>query len=149
MRNDILNLGASLAKLGFFFHYLPPEKERTNISRFAVTEVEYVLGVCRSLFDLLQKTIAAIWETIELHDEQRKKRQLPAKTFAKMILSNDKLLTATEIEAKFTVPQKLAEFYHRHGNFFRMLRATRDKIHHHGWRFRRNICDRERFRGTS
>jgi len=48
IRNDIHNLGASLGKLDLFHH--SSGDKRSEVGRFASTEVEYIFGVCRSLF---------------------------------------------------------------------------------------------------
>jgi hypothetical protein len=37
----------------------------------AATQVEYILTVCRSIFDLLQEIIKSIWETVHLFERSR------------------------------------------------------------------------------
>ena len=58
--NDIHNLGASLGKLDLFHRSFGDKN--LDVTRFASTEIEYIFGVCRSLFDLLQETIATLWQ---------------------------------------------------------------------------------------
>jgi len=129
IRNDIHNLGASLAKLDLF-HRSSGDK-RIEARRFAATEIEYIFGVCRSLFDLLQKVIATLWQRIVLLDKSIKKRQLP-ESFGRMVLHDEKLMTAEAIRAQFRVPTELAAFYYRHGPFFQVLRQYRDNVVHSG-----------------
>jgi hypothetical protein len=48
----------------------------------AATGVEYILLVCRSIFDLLQELVAKLWKTIKLADSTVKTQQLK-KTFSR------------------------------------------------------------------
>ncbi len=129
IRNDIHNLGASLAKLDLF--HRSSADMHLEVTRFVSTEVEYIFGVCRSLFDLLQEVIATLWHRIELFDKRIKKRQLP-KSFRAMVLNDDELMAVDGIQARFHVPAALASFYWRHGPFFQMLRKYRDDVVHSG-----------------
>jgi hypothetical protein len=51
----------------------------------AATEVEYILSVCRSVFDLLQELLAKLRSTITLVDPTKRKKALK-KTFSDMTL---------------------------------------------------------------
>ncbi len=134
IQNDIHNLGASLGKLELFYH---SSKTNPNLdaTRFVSTEIEYIFGVCRSLFDLLQEVVATLWHRIELNDKSIKKCQLP-ESFRRMVLKNEQLMTVNEIQTKFHVPTELASFYHRNGPFFKILRQYRDNAMHRGADFR-------------
>ncbi len=129
IRNDIHNLGASLGKLELF-HRSSIDKHKED-RRFASTEVEYIFGVCRSLFDLLQEVIATLWQRIELSDKSIKKQQLP-RSFRKMVIKDEKFLAQEAIQTRYSLPAELAAFYHRHGPFFQVLRRYRDGVVHHG-----------------
>lgn len=130
IRNDIHNLGASLGKLDLFHRsYADP---RLEVSRFASTEIEYIFGVCRSLFDLLQAVIATLWRRIELFDKSMKKQQQLPKSFRSMVLCNKELRTVESIQTRFHVPVELASFYYGHGSFFQVLRRYRDDVVHSG-----------------
>ncbi len=126
---DIHNLGASLAKIELFYRE-SADKSR-NVRRFVSTEIEYVFGVCRSLFDLLQRTILRIWGRVKLLDKSIKKKNLP-ESFRKMVMLDRKRMSATEIAEKWHIPSTLAEFYFKQGAFFEHLRSWRDEIAHHG-----------------
>jgi len=54
--DDFFNLSASLAKLDLIFEAGP----QNGSHRMAATEVEYLLLVCRSVFDLLQEIISKL-----------------------------------------------------------------------------------------
>jgi hypothetical protein len=129
IRSDIHNLGASLAKLSFFHRAV--ENAGGRSSRFVSTELEYIFGVCRSIFDLLQEIITKLWQRISLHDSSITKRELP-QSFAKMALSDNKVMEVAQLQQKWRVPEKLASFYIRHANFFKVLRDYRDAILHCG-----------------
>ena len=100
LSEDVHNLAASMAKIDHAFECRKAIGH--GVGKFVATEVEYVFGVCRSLFDLLQEIVAAVWERIELVDPelQRSKRRLPL-SFARLSLHGDRLMTVDEITAKF------------------------------------------------
>lgn len=128
IEDDIHNLGASLGKLELFYHS-SKTNPKSDFTRFVSTEIEYIFGVCRSLFDLLQEIIATLWHRIELDDKSIKKRHLP-ESFREMVLRNEQLMKSSEIQEKFRVPTELAAFYHRNGPFFKILRQYRDNVMH-------------------
>lgn len=130
IRDDLHNLGTTLAKLDFFFAH---REEIPGISRFVATEVEYIFTVCRSVFDLLQETIARVWERVRFLDpeaEAAKKKLKP--TFSKMVLENNQPRTVEQLRTRFGLPPDLAEFYARAAPFFLQLRAHRDGVVHGG-----------------
>jgi hypothetical protein len=98
-----------------------------------VTEVEYILSVCRSIFDSLQLIISRIWSTIVLIDPLTNKKPLK-ESFARVVLHDDKPSTASQIAQRFGLPYPLAEVYARQSDFFLKLRKFRDSIVHHGSR---------------
>jgi hypothetical protein len=50
----------------------------TGVSRMVATEFEYMHGVCRSIFDLWQEVLVALWKNIKLLDATTKKKELNA-----------------------------------------------------------------------
>ncbi len=129
LAEDVHNLAASLAKIDHFFKYR--EQVGHGVTRFVETEVEYMFTVCRSLFDLLQEIVAAVWQRVRLLDDetQAKKRELP-KSFRKMVIYDTKLMDVEEIGAKFHIPAALAGFYAHFAPFFEKLRSYRDGVVH-------------------
>jgi len=126
---DIHNLGASLAKIDLFFEV---SKDRsTEVTRFVLTELEYIFGVCRSIFDLLQKTIARIWNRVTPVDKSLVKKNLPD-SFRGMVMRERVRMSVEEIMERWGIPQQLADYYFRQGPFFESLRSYRDQIAHHG-----------------
>lgn len=126
---DIHNLGASLAKIDLF--YKVSRERKTEISRFVSTEIEYIFSVCRSIFDLLQKTISRLWSRIIPTDKSLLKKNLPD-SFRGMVLKDRSLMTPGEISQRWNIPKEFAEYYARQGPFFELLRGYRDQISHHG-----------------
>ncbi|WP_210191245.1 hypothetical protein [Bradyrhizobium mercantei] len=101
---------------------------------FVRAEVEYILIVARSIFDLLQEVVSRFWnDHINLLDEPRnrlkKQNRLPP-GFARVVFANDAPRTAQELTDRFALPPTLAEQYVRHAGFFASLRAARDHIIH-------------------
>ena len=132
LRNDLYNLGASLAKLRLFYEISKERKDKhNNIRRFVSTEVEYIIFVCRSVFDLLQKTIADLWDIITFIDKPKSRRHLP-QSFREMILRDNILMSPDDIITRYDIIEPLAKFYHRQGPFFVRLRKYRDDISHRG-----------------
>jgi hypothetical protein len=133
---DFHNMGTSVAKLKHFHEFREPRKDQ-GLHRFALTELEYLVTLCRTTFDLLQEMMASIWKTrVELVDEAReafrRAHSLP-KTFSKMVLHEKTgLRTVAEIEEQFGLPRPLAEQYARIAPFFAELRKIRDRIVHGG-----------------
>lgn len=128
--DDFHNLGASIDKLKLF-HSLWIKDNSIISNRYVSTELEYIFKVCRSMYDLLQEIICRIWKRFRYIDENKKTKALKS-SFAKMVLSGDKLFSVKEIEEKYLIPTPLAKFYHSQGNFFYWLREYRNRIDHGG-----------------
>jgi hypothetical protein len=129
-------MGTSLAKLKHFFHSqtgLPPR----SASRFAYTELEYLIMLTRTVFDLLQEMISTVWVNhVQLLDQdaenRRRSRKLPT-TFSRLVLRDKQdPRSASEIESEFGLPRPLAEQYARVTSFFSQLRDLRDAVVHGG-----------------
>jgi hypothetical protein len=130
LQDDVFNLSASLAKIRLL--HRTRNEHKTGVSRMVATEVEYLHGVCRSIFDLWQEVMVILWDSIKLTDANVKKRQLPH-SYREMIMSSNKLRTAQEMIEKFLgLPPPLADCYIRSGVFFADLRKFRDRVVHQG-----------------
>jgi hypothetical protein len=127
IQDDILNLSASFAKLSLIH---AGGDTTGGATRMVATEVEYILLVCRSMFDLFQELLAKLWETEVRADATRKKRAL-RDTFSGMALSDNKIRSADEI-AKYGLPPLLVECYARHAPIFLKIRQFRDNLVHGG-----------------
>jgi hypothetical protein len=134
--DDFHNMGTSVAKLKHFHKFRDRIGSR-GAHRFALTELEYVVTLCRTTFDLLQEMLASVWKTrVRLIDDKteafRRAHPLP-KTFSRMVLNEKELVRdAAEIEERFGLPTPLAAQYGRVAPFFSELRRTRDRIVHGG-----------------
>lgn len=132
--DDFHNMGTSVAKLRLFFDSqkkLPP----MGASRFASTELEYLVMLCRTVFDLMQEMISITWaKKVQLHEaeaEQRRKQVKLPDTFSKMVLVDKKRpRIPAEIEQKYGIPKLLAEEYANLTPFFSRLRTVRDNVVH-------------------
>jgi hypothetical protein len=103
---------------------------------FVQSELEYLITVTRSVYDLLQETISALWNKhITLNDAAaerlRKKIPLPD-TFRRVVMQDGQLRTAEAIAEKFALPTAVAEQYARYTPLFLALRSARDAIVHSG-----------------
>lgn len=97
------------------------------------SELEYLIMVVRSLYDLLQRVSKEAAALVHSLDTERRRviSDLPD-SFARVVLNGDNLRTADEIESKFNLPKPLATFYASEGPFFQTLREIRTGIEHHG-----------------
>ena len=135
IEESFLKMATSMAKLKHAFYtrrFLPDGALRN----FADTEVEYLIVLCRTAFDLLQELIMKLWKGVTLADaeaeEKRKGRSLP-ETFSKMCLQDKaKPYTTEEIQSKFGLPPLMAEEYVQAQPFFSALRDIRNGIVHSG-----------------
>jgi hypothetical protein len=130
LEDDVFNLAASLSKLRLI---AASESVKNGASRMAATEVEYLLLVCRSMFDLMQELAAKLWDTVALTVPTREKRAL-RKTFSAMALENNRPRTAAEIEMRFGLPAPWAAWYPNQVAVFAKIRAFRDNLVHGGSR---------------
>lgn len=127
--DDISNLSASLSKLRLLHN--ARDTIGFGVEKMAATEVEYILSVCRSTFDLLQEVIAKLWESVQLLDTTTKKRQLK-KSFSDMVMVSNEPATIEHLMQRYGLPQQLAEFYVGNAPFFIDLWKIRNKIVHNG-----------------
>ncbi len=136
LSDDFHNLGTSIAKLRHF-HTVRNSLDGTATSRFVATELEYIVMVTRSVFDLLQETISEMWNTkVTLLDEEaeaRRKAQKLSPKFSKLVLREKRVLkTSKEIAVDTGIPHTIAKAYADQGAFFSNLRDTRNGVVHHG-----------------
>ena len=143
IQDDILNLSASFAKLKLIFDQEELEKSG-GAHRLASTEVEYILLLCRGMFDFLQEIIAKLWERLKLSDSAVKKRQLK-KSFADMALRGDEARTAEELMERFGLPDLLARCYERQAPIFVKIRQFRDNLVHRGQNIQTIFRDKRGF----
>lgn len=123
--DDIHNIAASIYKLELLH-----ATKHEGASRLAATEIEYLLTVCRSIFDHLQEALAELWKTVSFTDSTRK-FELPP-TFTGMVLRKNQQQTAQEIALRYGLPLYIAGGYVRHAEMFLKIREFRDRFIHNG-----------------
>jgi len=128
------SLSTAIAKIDFFWEHR--EHPTLDIADFVATEVEYVSVVARGVLDDLQKVMAAVWSKAVLvsADAQKRKRALPSRSMADMCLKGQKLRTAAELMATYSLPEPIAKFYERSGSLLQRVRRLRDSVVHGGTR---------------
>lgn len=127
--HDLRNLATSLAKMKCFYEI--SKTRQSEVARFVQTEMEYMIYVCRSAFDLLQLMFAKHWQRVELKDKSIKKKALP-QSFADVILQGKRIKTDKEIMGKYGLPQSFANWYLTYAEFFVQIRDLRNAFAHHG-----------------
>lgn len=126
---DVYNLVASLAKIQLI--HRSRSEVGSGVSRMVATEVEYLHGVCRSIFDLWQEVLATVWKGVVLADPATKKRQLK-QSYADMLFSANQPRTDEQLTERFGIPPAFAKCYTRSVTFFADLRQFRDRLVHGG-----------------
>jgi len=132
--DDFHNIGTSVAKLKHF-HRFRREIVSGGARRFASTELEYLVTLLRSVFDLLQEMFSIIWkDKVRLTDphaeEIRRRRTLPRRFSSMVLVEKNNPRTANDIEAEFGLPSPLASQFANAAPFFAYLRRIRDKVVH-------------------
>jgi len=132
--DDVHNFAASTAKIEHFVSHR--QVIGAGVSSFVQTELEYLLALARSTFDLLQEMVARIWarrvrSVDPIVETKRKRRSLP-KEFSSMVLKGNRCSSADEIAAGYPISPGLANAYADAGLLFLKLRAVRDKVVHGG-----------------
>ncbi|MBC2773668.1 hypothetical protein H6M51_12405 [Rhizobium sp. AQ_MP] len=136
IEDDFHLLATSAAKLRHFFHSRN-EIDNAILGSFVSSELEYMITVSRSVFDLLQEALAAIWNNrIKLIDPEqeavKKQHKLPD-SFTKMALDGrTKLKSFEDMVSKYAIPPVLAEQYLNFSPFYMSLLRSRDSIIHGG-----------------
>jgi hypothetical protein len=129
--NDAQNCAAVLEK----YHLISALHARGDYTRVLITtELEYLLALVRSMYDLLHnvvKDIAPLFITLTDDRQRVVKKKLP-NSFADVALHGEDLVPGGEIVGKRGLPPQLANWYVREGPAFRMLRSARDAVIHRG-----------------
>ena len=131
LMDDIFNLTASVAKIKHL--HASRGVLGGGVSRMAVTEVEYLIFVCRGIFDFLQEVVSRLWEHVSFYDPTQKKKSLKQRQkFSEIVVFNDVEVTCDQIKERTAMPDNLVAWYCRHARFFMSLRAIRDNLIHRG-----------------
>lgn len=102
-------------------------------SLLVVSELEYLLMLLRSLYDVLQGVVGSIAaRLIHLDGTQRRVTQHLPSSFADVALAGADFRTVEEMESRWGVPAALGTWYQHEAPFFRELRELRNGISHHG-----------------
>jgi hypothetical protein len=135
LENDIHCCAAILQK----YHLMWSQRHDKNLSaRLLVeSELEYLLLLLRSLYDLLQSLVANICSRLVPADERSRRamKKLLPRSFAGMVLTGNEpkeIRDADDLVTKYGMPEPLALWYHTEATFFQALRKLRDGIAHHG-----------------
>jgi hypothetical protein len=134
--DDFANFSASVSKIQFF-HRQRSQINSGALALYVSTELEYILSLCRSVFDLLQELISVLWKSfVKLHNAElestRKARTMPS-SFADIVIKNGtELVPQAEISAKWGLPEPLSQEYAQAAPLFRNLRRWRDHVVHSG-----------------
>ncbi len=135
LMQDIHLMATSAAKLEHY-HAARDMIGRELVTTFVNSEIEHLLVVARSTFDLLQAALARLWiDHIRFYDpvlEKYRKQRPMQETFSKIVLDGQKLRTAEQIGEKYNVPDSMAKMYAKHAPFFLSVRTARDHVVHFG-----------------
>lgn len=131
-----IHLMATIAAKLEHYHAARDAIGKDLLTTFVNSEIEHILVIARSMFDLVQAMIAHLWIDHVRFDNPtlekgRKQRPMQA-TFSKIVLDGQKLKTPTQIQEKYSIPPVMAEMYVKHAPFFQSVRTARDHVVHYG-----------------
>lgn len=131
IREDFHNLFSSASKLKVI-HEWAKAKKGILPQRLVSTELEYMLIVSRSIFDLLYETIRDIWSNTTLANTSKRPQTKLPKKLSKFLLQGERNTPRqpTDLITKYGVPPKFAEELHKQASFFCFIRNLRDSIVH-------------------
>jgi hypothetical protein len=131
LENDVCHCAAILEK----YHLLWTSKStlKGSATSLVESELEYLLFLLRSFYDIMQSIVSTLTRRIILPDGTGRKmvQDLP-NSFADVALKGDLPRSAEQINAKWQVPESLANWYFGEAPFFGILRNLRDEIAHRG-----------------
>ncbi len=131
LESDVHRCAAVLEKYHLFSEMRGKKDNHPNL--LVVSELEYLLMLLRSLYDILQGVVGSVaTKLIHLDGTQRRVTQQLPSSFADVALAGTGFREVEEIESRWGVPIALGTWYHHEAPFFRELRELRDGISHHG-----------------
>jgi len=120
IERDILNCSA-VAEKYFIFLDLFRRKKDALIANLVMTDIEYLFGNIRSLYDSLQ----VLANDVLVHTGKTRSKKLP-KSYFDMVKLED-----IEMKRKYGLPDPLLEFYTDTRDFFLDCRRIRGGFQHH------------------
>ncbi|MBW1728499.1 MAG: hypothetical protein JRI96_17205 [Deltaproteobacteria bacterium] len=131
LESDFHNCSAILEK--YLLISRRPKEMREGASQLAPAELEYLVIINRSLYDLLQKlskrATALVRSSFEPHDKIME--DLPD-SFARVVLDGSCRRSEQKLTHRYRLPAPLAQFYLMEAEHFQKLRDLRVAIEHHG-----------------
>lgn len=131
LEDDFHNCSSILQK--YLLISLLPKEQRDGAGQLLLVELEYLLIVIRSLYDLLQKISKFAAALIRSLDEPHNRivAELPD-SFAKVVMHGSHRRSKDELIQRYQLPPPIAEFYVAESEHFQWIRDLRDEIEHHG-----------------
>lgn len=139
--SDVQNLACILEKYRVL-STLAQEPSMTSL--LLETEVEYLLFVVRSVYDLLQLISRNVGQLVRNASDPTKRPfpNLPD-DFKKICINDNRLLTSAEIRERWGLPGAISDFYAAEAPYFNALRITRNRVAHHGYQLPSVFCAAE------
>jgi hypothetical protein len=134
--DDFHHMATCVAKLRYFTDHAD-EVPDLLLPRFAETELEYLLTLARSVFDLLQEMVSRIWPHFRILDQATGDYLAPkqlATTFSRFVLVDSRCRTIEEMVDRWGISAEIADAYVQSAGSFLGLRTARDRIMHSGKR---------------
>lgn len=133
LENDIHRSAAILEK----YHVLwgQRNKDHQSAKLLVESELEYLIFLIRSLYDLLQGVACDLCRRFVRMDDRSIKamNKLPP-SFADVVIQNGEIRAPGDLIDRYRMPDALAHWYYAQAPFFRELRQLRNGIAHHGQR---------------
>lgn len=131
VESDFHNCSSILEK--YLLISLQSKEQRDGAIQLFVAELEYLVIIIRSIYDLLQKISKLAAALVRNLDEPHNRivEELPD-SFAKVVMHGSHRRSKGELIERYRLPPPLAEFYIAESEYFQWLRDLRVAIEHHG-----------------
>jgi len=130
LENDFRNFSSILEK---YIIMSTTDSESHKTAQLIETELEYLIILSRSVYDLLQKISKHATSIVKSFDESHSRliEDLP-ESFARITFSGNISRTSEQLISRYNLPSALAEFYVNEATLFQKIRDLRIAIEHHG-----------------
>src|SRR6185295_961832 len=131
LENDVHRCAAILEKYQLIWENRHSSERAAGL--LIESELEYLVMLLRSLYDLLQGVIRDLSQRFRRIDNPARRgiQRLPD-SFADVVMKDSVILETPAIAQRLRMPEPLAAWYHGEAHFFAQIRNLRDAIAHHG-----------------
>jgi hypothetical protein len=129
---DIHNFGAIIHKQFILWDYIKNKPNRSIMQELYITEIEYLMGIIRSYFDMIYEILITI---LSLSKDNLNELPESLGKFSERVLNRSKQRENDSFEylkSSYKFNDSFAEFFSELMPFFKLCRNFRDSVYHRG-----------------